>query len=237
MIDLHCHILSGLDDGPKTLDLSLAMARHGVRLCVATPHIHPGCYDNDYDAIQTAYQSFQLALAEKGIALQLRMAAEVRVDAHLPSLVGARKRPFIRTWEGRSALLIEFPHGHLPADSETLIPCLLNQGILPVIAPPERHRVFVRQPAKLVPFLELGCLPQVTAASLAGLFGPDIRRYAISLLRQGCVTFMASDAHNLEKRAPDMQPALTCLRALIGEDNACGLVDGNPRKLLGLGEI
>lgn len=236
MIDLHCHLLPGIDDGPKTLALSLAMARHalsrGINTCVVTPHIHPGWYDNDCDTIQAAHQSFRQALAEAGIALQVGMAAEVRIDASLPSLIKAEKIPFIGSWGGHRALLLEFPPDHLPAGSEALARWLLDRGILPVIAHPERNRAFVRQPGKLAPFLELGCLLQITAGSLTGLFGPDVRQCAVSLVRQGLVTFMASDAHNLEKRVPDLLPALDCLRTLIGKDQADALVNGNPEKLL-----
>ena len=237
VIDLHCHILPGIDDGPKTLGQSLAMARHavshGIRLSIATPHIHLGCYDNDCDNIRDAQQKFQQALAEEGIALQLGMAAEVRVDAHLPGLVEAGKLPFIGSWEGLNALLIEFPDNHLPAGSEALVRWLIGRGILPVIAHPERNRTFVYHPDKLMPFVELGCLMQITAASLTGLFGPDVRQFAVSLARQGLVTFMASDAHNLEKRIPNMLPALDRLYALIGRGKADDLVKATRKNCWG----
>ena len=241
MIDLHCHMLPGIDDGPKTMGQSIAMARHavshGMRFCVVTPHIHTGWYDNDCDSIRVSYQAFQQALTDDHIALQVGMAAEVRVDAHLPGLIEASKIPFIGTWDGRRALLIEFPHDHLPAGSEALVRWLLDRDILPVIAHPERNRAIVRQPGKLAPFVELGCLLQITAGSLTGLFGPDVRQCAISLSAQGLVTFMASDAHNLEKRTPNMRPGLNSLEALIGKGKASELVDANPRKLLGLEEV
>ena len=163
--------------------------------------------------------------------------AEVRVDAHLPGIVEARKIPFVGTWDGSSAMLIEFPHDHLPAGSDALVRWLRNRNILPIIAHPERNSAIVRQPGKLAPFVELGCLLQITAASLTGLFGPDVRQCAVSLVRQGLVAFMATDAHNLEKRTPDMQPGLDCLQALIGKDKASDLVNGNPRKLLGQKDI
>lgn len=237
MIDLHCHLLPGLDDGPKTLGQALAMARHavahGIGRCVATPHIQPGCYDNDCAIIRVAHRAFRQALAEEGIALDVGMAAEVRVDAQLPGLVESGKVPFIGTWEGRQVLLIEFPHHHLPAGSEVFVRWLLAHGILPMIAHPERNLAIVRQPDKLAPFLALGCLLQITASSLTGLFGPEVRKCAVSLVSQNLVTFMASDAHNLDKRAPNLQPALERLQALIGKGQADDLVNGNPRKLLG----
>lgn len=237
MIDLHCHLLPGLDDGPKTLGQALAMARHafahGISRCIATPHIQAGCHDNDCASIQVAHRAFRQALAEEGIALDVGMAAEVRVDAQLPGLVESGKVPFIGSWEGKQVLLIEFPHHHLPAGSEVLVRWLLAHGILPMIAHPERNLAIVRQPDKLAPFLALGCLLQITASSLTGLFGPDVRQCAVALVNQGLVTFMASDAHNLDKRAPDMLPALDCLQALVGSDQADELVNGNPQKLLG----
>ena len=237
MIDLHCHMLPGIDDGPKTISQSIAMARyavsHGIRFCVVTPHIHTGWYDNDCDSIRDSHHAFQQALADKGIALQVGMAAEVRVDAHLPGLIEASQIPFIGTWDGKHALLIEFPHDHLPAGSEELVRWLLSRDILPVIAHPERNRAIVRQPGKLAPLVELGCLLQITAGSLTGLFGLDVRQCAVFLVLQGLVTFMASDAHNLEKRTPNLLPALDCLQALIGKDKASELVNSNPRKLLG----
>lgn len=236
MIDLHCHLLPGIDDGPKTLAQSLAMARqafaNGIARCVVTPHIEPDRYDNDCDTIRPVYETFRQALVDEGIALVVGMAAEVRVDAHLPGLIERKKIPFIGHWEGRCAMLMEFPHDHLPPGSEAMVRWLLNRGILPVIAHPERNRAIQREPEKLEPFREFGCLLQITAGSLVGLFGTEARQCAVLLVEQKIVTFMASDAHNLEKRSPDLRPGLDCLVALMGKDQADCLVNANPQKLL-----
>ncbi|MDD5461450.1 MAG: capsular biosynthesis protein [Methylococcales bacterium] len=236
MIDLHCHILPGIDDGPKTLQEALQMAEYavdqGIKHSILTPHIQPGCYDNDIASIQTAYQTFQAALDHHDIPLKISMAAEVRVCAELPQMISQNKIPFIGVWENKKVLLLEFPHDHIPVGADKLVAWLIARDIIPLIAHPERNQAILRQPDKLMPFIHIGCLLQVTASSVTGLFGSESQQCALRLIQQNLVTVLASDAHNLHKRQPTLRPALEYLEPIIGEQLANALVTHHPSRMV-----
>src|SRR6187399_2734259 len=118
MIDLHCHLVPGIDDGPQTLAESLAMARlavaDGITAARTTPHIHVGRYDNDQASIARAIDGLRAAIAAEGIALELSFAAEVRLDYDVLPMIEAGRVPFLGELDGYRVLLLEFPHSHVP---------------------------------------------------------------------------------------------------------------------------
>jgi len=232
MIDLHNHLLPGIDDGAPDLDAALALARvavqDGITHLVCTPHIHPGRYDNTPASIQAAQQLFVNALQQAGIALHVSSAAEVRFGMELMVAVGQGSIPFLGQWQGKQVLLLEFPHGEIPFGAERLTNWLLQRNIVPMIAHPERNKGIMRSPGKLKPFIEQGCLLQVTAGSVAGHFGPAAEEIAHDLLAEGLVTILASDAHNLQHRPPMLSEGLRHAARLIGDSNAEALVRQNP---------
>lgn len=235
MIDLHCHMLPGIDDGAKTMEEAVNMAKYaveqGIRRCVVTPHIQPGCYDNNIDNIRLVYEAFKRELESQEVPLEVKMAAEVRVCAELPLMVDQNKIPFIGQWDGKQVMLLEFPHDHVPVGVDKLVQWLLTKGIIPLIAHPERNQAIVRHPDKIMPFVAMGCLLQVTASSVSGLFGAASQKCALQLIQDNHVTVMASDAHNLHKRQPTMVRAVELLKSIIGEERACDLVTVNPAKI------
>jgi protein-tyrosine phosphatase len=235
MIDLHNHLLPGIDDGAPDVETSLELARlavaEGITHMVCTPHIHPGRYENTPQSIANALARFKEALAGAGIELQVAAAAEVRFGLELMAGVSAEKIPFLGEWEDHQVLLLEFPHGEIPFGAERLTQWLKDRGILPMIAHPERNKGIMRQPSRLRPFLEQGCLLQVTASSLTGHFGASAREVATDLLRQGQVTILATDAHNSDRRPPRLQEAVKVAEQLIGAQRAAELVNANPWKI------
>jgi protein-tyrosine phosphatase len=235
MIDLHCHLLPGIDDGPKNLLDALQMAKYavdqGIHHSVLTPHIQPGCYDNDVESIRETFQDFQVALDNHAIPLKISMGAEVRVCAELPQMISQNKIPFIGVWENKKVLLLEFPHDHIPLGADKLVAWLIAREIIPLIAHPERNQAILRDPYKLMPFIHTGCLLQVTAGSVTGLFGTASQQCALRLIKQNLVTVLASDAHNLHKRQPTLRPALAYLTPLIGEQQANALVTTHPARM------
>jgi protein-tyrosine phosphatase len=235
MIDLHCHLLPGIDDGPKNLRVALQMAKfavdQGIQHSVLTPHIQPGCYDNDVESIRASFQDFQAALDNHAIPLKISMGAEVRVCAELPQMISQNKIPFIGVWENKKVLLLEFPHDHIPLGADKLVAWLIAREIIPLIAHPERNQAILRDPYKLMPFIHTGCLLQVTAGSVTGLFGTASQQCALRLIKQNLVTVLASDAHNLHKRQPTLRPALAYLTPLIGEQQANALVTTHPARM------
>ena len=232
MIDLHNHLLPGIDDGAPDLETSLALARvavqDGITHLVCTPHIHPGRYDNSPASIQPALASFAAALKQAEIPLQVSAAAEVRFGMELMVGVSQGSIPFLGEWQGKNVLLLEFPHGEVPFGAERLISWLLQRNIIPMLAHPERNKGIMRTPSKLKPFLDVGCLLQVTASSVAGHFGPAAEEIAHDLLEQGVVTILASDAHNLEHRPPLLSEGLHAAARIIGDAKAEALVLHTP---------
>lgn len=232
MIDLHSHLLPGIDDGAPDLETALALARvavqDGITHLVCTPHIHPGRYDNTPASITAARDSLVAGLKAENIALQVAAAAEVRFGMELMLGIGQGQIPFLGEWQGKKVLLLEFPHGEIPFGAERLTAWLLQRNIVPMIAHPERNKGIMRSPSKLKPFIQQGCLLQVTASSVAGRFGPAAQEIAHALLEEGVVTILASDAHNLDYRPPILSEGLEHAAELIGESQAELLVRQRP---------
>ncbi|NBA96532.1 tyrosine-protein phosphatase [Pseudomonas sp. R5(2019)] len=232
MIDLHNHLLPGIDDGAPDLDASLALARmavqDGITHLVCTPHIHPGRYDNSPASIQAALALFVAALQGANISLQVSAAAEVRFGVELMVGIGQGAIPFLGEWRGKKVLLLEFPHGEVPFGAERLIAWLLQRNIVPMIAHPERNKGIMRTPSSLKPFLKQGCLLQVTASSVAGHFGPAAQAVAHELLAQGVVTILATDAHNLQHRPPMLSEGMQHAARIVGDAKAEALVKQIP---------
>lgn len=236
MIDLHCHLLPGIDDGPATLAQSLVLARialaNGITHAVVTPHVHPGRYNNDRHSIRQAVDHFRTALQVAGIPLRIGFAGEVRLCAEVIGMVEQERIPYYGECDGFRIMLLEFPHGHIPPGSDKLVKWLLDHGIRPLLAHPERNKDVMRNVDKIAPFVEMGCLLQLTAASVAGLFGAAANSAAHALLASGCVTVLASDAHNDEARPPRLDHGRDCAALLMGTAGASKLVLDNPRRLV-----
>lgn len=232
MIDLHCHLLPGIDDGPEELAEAMEMARlaveNGIQRAILTPHIHPGRYDNSKGNIATAAAWFGEQLERAGIPLELGVGAEVRICPEIIPMVLQQQIPYLGRHRDKDVLLLELPHSHIPPGSEKMIDWLHGQGILAMIAHPERNKEIIRNPDKVAAFLGRGCLLQVTAASLAGGFGPQVQDCARYFLEQGWIHLLATDAHNLEYRPPDLNQGFLAASSIIGEGAAYSLVQENP---------
>jgi len=233
MYDLHCHLLPGIDDGPEDLATAIELAKvavaNGITHSVVTPHIHLGRYDNNKAIIEAKLIEFKQALAEQNIPLTLAYAAEIRLGAEILNWVMDDSIPYLGKWQGRKVLLLELPHSHIPPGADKLIDWLIKQNIQVMIAHPERNKDVMRDIDKLSPFVEAGCLFQVTAGSTAGFFGSKAERIAQYMLEQGLVTILASDAHNIKHRPPSLIEGLSAASDIIGEHAASKLVNDNPR--------
>ena len=236
MIDLHCHLLPGIDDGPDTLEEALALARiavaNGITHSVVTPHIHPGRWENDAAIIQRNLDTFRAAIDAAGIPLELGFAGEVRLGAEVLMMVQGGEIPFYGEYEGRKVFLLELPHSHVPPGSDKLITWLLDQGILPMIAHPERNKEVMRRFEKIEPFVAQGCLLQVTAGSVAGQFGEVAQATAWRLLEKGYVTILASDAHNAQRRPPELTHGRDAAAEIVGAQLAEEMVTSRPWELV-----
>lgn len=236
MIDLHCHLLPGIDDGPQTMEESIELAdlaaRNGITHAIATPHIHPGRWNNDRFLIARLCDRFRLRLAHAGIPLKLGMAAEVRVDAELIHWLAQDKIPFLGCYKNKQVLLLELPHHQIPLGTDNLISWLQQRDIQPMIAHPERNKDVIRRLDNLFPIIRQGCLLQITAGSITGRFGKPAQQRARQLLEMDLVFAIASDAHNRQHRPPDMAQGRDATRDIVGSAQAHKLVDTHPMQLV-----
>ena len=235
MIDLHCHLLPGIDDGAKTLNDSLLMARlavkNGIHKAVVTPHITPGRYDNDIKSIAASFNKFNQALIEHSIDLELAMAAEVRLDPIILSMVETNTLPFLGELDGMKVMLLEFPHSTLPPGALETVKWLVKNNIQPVIAHPERNKGVIKNYKTMKPFVDAGCLLQITAASMQGTFGRPPKSIGKKLLKAGWVSIMASDAHNMSTRPPEMETGRRVVEKIVGEKESWAMVQDKPAQI------
>lgn len=234
MIDLHCHILPGLDDGPASLEESLAMASaavaSGIDTVVATPHTLNSVYTNHIDRIEEQAGELRQALDEREIPLMVHAAAEVHFDPELMDRVGSGEAATIN--KGRY-LLLELPAHNLPPRLEETIFSLQLAGLTPVLAHPERNLIFQHNLEKLVQLIQMGALCQVTAHSVIGRFGSEIENHTATMLRSGLVHVIASDSHGPSFRRPDLRAAVDRAGSIL--DNhalAMGMVTTTPEKII-----
>lgn len=235
MIDLHCHFLPGIDDGAGDMAEALALARaavdNGIERAIMTPHLHPGRWHNFSAAIEGHTRQFRTALQEADIPLEVGCAAEVRLSPEVPRLIEDGQVPFLGQWHGYRVMLLEFPHSHIPLGADKLVERLLQVGVLPVIAHPERNKDVARDVAKITPFVEMGCILQLTAASVCGRFGERAQRTARDLLASDARLVLATDAHNLAARPPLLREGAAAAAEVVGEDAARAMACEFPREL------
>lgn len=215
MIDIHSHILPGVDDGSQSIDESLEMlsiaVAQGVKTQVLTPHIQLGRFNNNKSSLLPSFLQFEQKVKEAKLPIELKLSAEVRIGPEIMQLVANNEIPWLSSVQGKKAFLLEFPRQEVPFGSDNLIKWLLANNCLPIIVHPERNRTFVDNPKKLQPFINLGCPLQVTASSLTGKFGEDVQKMAETLLHNGTAKYIASDCHNLKGRRPDLGEVLSTL--------------------------
>lgn len=228
-------MLPGIDDGAENIDISLEMARmavaDGITHSVVTPHLHEGRWDNRKGDVGLFCNEYRQQLAEAEIDLKVSYAAEVRIGAEMLAWVAENEIPFLGEWEGDKVILLELPHGQIPPGADKLTAWLLKQQIRPMIAHPERNKFVLRDIEAIKPFVDQGCLLQVTAGSVAGQFGEPARERAIELLARGWVTILATDAHSVEWRPPNLAAGRMAASTVVGEEESWELVKHRPWKI------
>jgi protein-tyrosine phosphatase len=209
VIDLHCHILPGIDDGPRTMEDSVALAgaafAGGTRTIVATPHVSWQWPDNDAEGIGAGVRAVNATLRDAGIAIDVFAGAEVALSRAV-DLEPAELRA-LRLGSG-PWLLVECPLTPEAPGLEQGLGALRMQGHRIVLAHPERCPVFQREPQRLAELVTLGMLTSVTASAFTGHFGGVVKRFAFELLRSGLVHSVASDAHDAVRRPPALATEL-----------------------------
>lgn len=233
MIDLHCHLLPGIDDGAPDLEAALSMARtavaDGIKEVACTPHIYPGLFENDAAGIRLQVESLRGHLAEAGIPLKLSSGADTHV---MPDLLARLRSGTAPTLNDSRYFLLEPPHHVAPPNFVGFAFNFLAAGYVPVITHPERLGWIEEQYHIFCDLADKGVWLQVTAGSLTGRFGPAARYWGERMLDEGRVHLLATDAHNADNRPPLLAEGREAAAKWVGGEEARHLVETRPIGIL-----
>lgn len=233
LINLHCHILPGIDDGAADLSVSLRMAERsaaeGVRVIACTPHILPGLYHNSGPQIRCGVKELQRELDERGIDVRLVSGADNHIAADF--VAGLREGRLLALGDTRY-VLVEPPHHVAPVRMEEFFFDLLVAGYVPVLTHPERLTWIETSYDAVKRLAHSGAWLQITAGSLTGAFGRQPKYWAERLLAEGLVHLIASDAHDIERRPPNMGQGREYAAKRVGEAEAEHMVTTRPMGVL-----
>jgi protein-tyrosine phosphatase len=239
LIDIHAHILPGLDDGARSWEESLEMARmavaDGIRVMVATPHLYksrsidPGQI-NRKEIVFDRLLLFREKLAAAEIPLEVLPGCDFPLGFESLQLLAQDLALTIN--DARRYLLVELPDTALPPALDDICFQLQSQGLTPIITHPERHFLIQERPQKLRRLLDLGCLAQLTGSSLTGWFGRRVKKTSRHLVKAGYIQLLATDAHNTRTRPPVLSQAVKALSRLVGETQALAMVTRFPEKVI-----
>ncbi|MED4054184.1 tyrosine protein phosphatase [Niallia taxi] len=220
MIDIHCHILPGVDDGPKTKEESILMAREavnqGIETIIATPHHRNNTYVNSKKAILRVVDEFNTILQNEQIPLTILPGQETRIFGEI---LEDYNKEEILTLNNSNYLFLEFPSSSVPRYAERLLYEIQLEGLNPIIVHPERNKEILDNPNILYNLVKNGALTQVTAASLAGFFGKSIKKFSYQLIENNLTHFVASDAHNIHNRSFKLNEAYDTIEQEYGIDS------------------
>jgi protein-tyrosine phosphatase len=233
MIDLHSHLLPGIDDGAKDLAVALRMAERfvadGVEVVACTPHILPGLYHNSGPQIRQAVTTLQAAFDTANVPLRLTTGADNHI---VPDFVARLKTGHLLTLGDTRYVLVEPPHHVAPGRLDELFFNIMVAGFVPILTHPERLTWIKSQYALMQQLIIKGVWMQVTSGSLCGAFGRDAQYWAERLLDEGHVHILATDAHDVTRRPPDLARGRDIAAKRLGDREATHLVRTRPRGIL-----
>jgi protein-tyrosine phosphatase len=229
MVDVHSHIVWGVDDGPATLDESVAMLRAaaegGTTDIVATPHLNPR-FEFNRELVQQRVQELATAVERPTIHIGCEFHLTFDNVDHLMENLPTY------TINAKQYLLVECPDFHIGRHTDTILRRLVDAGIVPIVAHPERNPVLRGKIDRVEAWVELGCLLQLTALSITGGFGASAKSASRRLIDRGLAHMVASDAHDSVHRAPGLEPARHAVASRFGEDVAEILFVDNPGAII-----
>ena len=220
MVDIHCHILPGVDDGAKTNEDSLQMAKEasseGIRTIIATPHHKNNQYENEKDSIINKVSELNTFLESEGVPVKILPGQEIRIYGEILDdyRAGGRILPLAET----NYVFIEFPSSNVPRYAERLFYELQTEGLRPILVHPERNAEIIENPNLLYNLVNNGVLTQTTAGSITGYFGKKIKKFSQQLIEANLTHFIASDAHNVHNRTFKMVEAFETVEKTYGID-------------------
>lgn len=234
MIDLHTHILPGVDDGAKTIDQSLLMIKQaekaGITTICATPHILNQVTPQLEEKINSSFNLLKSKIAQTESQVRVVLGSEIYVREDINSL---KQFSFFTLNQTGKYLLMELPWGQFPPHLDQLVFELQLEGRIPIIAHPERSIIAKKDLKNVENLVHQGALMQINAGSLLGFFGRKIKSITEELLKRDLAHFLASDAHDhLLHTVEILPPAVTCASKIIGKEKAEKLVLSNPQRVI-----
>ncbi len=234
MIDLHCHLLPNIDDGPKSWEESIEMVsiahQDGIKGAVTTPHWIQGTnWQPDSSTVKKMVNELNVKLEGEGIDFKVYPGMEIGITTNLADLVSSGE---ILTLAEGNYLLLEIPYYSLPLGMEEIISGLRAIGKTAILAHPERCKEFQGSPGRILDLIDLGALVQITAGSLCGDFGDQAKKCALEFARLGALDIISSDAHSTGRRRPIVSKALRILENEIGAQMVDTVID-NTYKVIG----
>ncbi|NND97126.1 MAG: hypothetical protein HKN47_07350 [Pirellulaceae bacterium] len=228
-VDIHCHLLPGIDDGSDSWDTTLAMAQQavddGIETIVVTPHQLGNYNCNHGDAIRHLVAETRDFLAQHQVPLRIEPGADVRIEPEM--IAGLQSGEVVSLADHRKHVLLELPH-ELYFSIDRVLDQLHHHGMTGILSHPERNQGILQSPHVVEPLVRQGCLMQITAASLIGTFGPDCQRMSEWLLNEGLVHFISTDAHSTRSRRPNLSRAFEAASEIAGDEIALDLCCRNP---------
>lgn len=235
MIDLHCHILPGVDDGVSTLEDAVELARvaegEGVEKIVATPHLFRDNQNwEDFAPLEEKRRLLAEEIRRNDISVEILPGAEVHIFHGLVQAVKKNRDSLVINRS--SYMFVEFPSSHIYAGAKNLFFELMTGGITPIITHPERNAVFVQSPALLYELIQMGALAQANSGSFLGLYGDRTQQAVFDLLELNLIHFIASDGHSPRSLSSRLKEAVERAEKVVGHDEALALVTANPRAVV-----
>jgi protein-tyrosine phosphatase len=236
VIDLHTHILPGIDDGARDLDESIEMCRiaanDGIKTIVATPHTGNGLYLINREHVLSEVALLNQKLAEFSIPVNILPGTDVHIGTYFDVNEMLEHGEAITVTDNNCYMMVEFSQNFIASNFNELLFKLKSRGITPIFTHPERNIIIQEDMDVLFDWIEKGGLVQLTAMSLTGYFGRSIKRFSEELLTSNLVHFIASDAHSTTGRPPVLSTARDVAASLIGADLAFKLVDEYPSDII-----
>ncbi|MBS4462478.1 MULTISPECIES: CpsB/CapC family capsule biosynthesis tyrosine phosphatase [unclassified Facklamia] len=240
LVDIHSHLLPGVDDGAQTIEQSVELAKlavdEGIQHLLLTPHHYNNQYVNHKDEVIEATEALQDVYDKAKIPLRVYPAQEIRIRETLLEDILYRD-DFLSLDSGGKYYLIEMPTKTVPKYALSVLKSLIEVGITPVIAHPERNHEFANNLRLYYQFIEAGCIGQLTSHSYIGFYGQKLRNISMEMMRHNLVHLISSDAHHIDKRPFNMQAAYAQLAedyderlAIYFQQNALSVFNGESIK-------
>lgn len=219
MIDIHNHVLIGVDDGPKNereaVQLLEQAIAQGITDIIATPHHHSGSWKNPAEVVNHKIEELKSIVSAHNLDVNIHPGQEIRISGELFKELKSKDSISLNHSQ---YILIEFPFGDVPLYAERFFFDLQMEGYIPLIAHPERCNPMLRKPEKLYEFIQKGALSQITASSITGGHGDSVRRKSLQFIENNLAHVIASDAHSTKFRPFDLQQAYEEITRELGED-------------------